>query len=174
GDGPYTYRDVDLYQFQAATSEELTVTLGLPANGSGFYGVVRIFDVDGNQLYGTTWNNYNGSQVVTQDLLLRKGGTYYIGVSGYPNDYYDPKVGGSGYGYYSGDYTLGLTLKDAPPPDSIGDTLATALATGLGSTSTSYAMPSAQIGDGTWRSFDVDMFQFTAVAGQKIAAITSL
>src|SRR5207248_1116580 len=91
------------------------------------------------------------------------------------NARYNPAVAGGGYSNtVSWDYGLSLTLADPPPPDAIGDTLATALVTGLGTAASSYTMPSARIGDGTWAELDVDLYKFTAAAGQKLTARTSI
>jgi hypothetical protein len=178
GDGAYGARDVDMYRIQANAGQLLSITFGLPAGGQAMNGVVRLFDPDGNEVnftyYYNSWYNGNGSVVVIQDLQLRKTGAYSIGISGAGNFFYNPTVAGSGwYAWSTGDYSLNLALVDPPPPDSVGDTLATALPTGLGTTSSTYTMPSTQIGDGTWRSLDVDMYQFTAPAGLKLTAITS-
>jgi hypothetical protein len=178
GDGIYGSRDVDLYSFQATPGQLLTVSVGLPAGGQTMYGNLRVFDADGTPLNYpsySNWSNYYGTDTPVQRLRLTKGGTYYIGVSGAGNSWYDPKVAGSGYSAWStGDYSLNLTLVDPPPPDAVGDTLATALATGLGTGSSAYAMSAAKIGDGTWMELDVDLYQLTAAAGQKLTALTSL
>src|SRR5205807_7052600 len=99
GDGLYRSKDVDLYQITATAGQALKVTLGLPASGSPLNGYLRIFDAGGNQLYANYWYNYYGSQVVTQGFQFSTTGTYYVGLSGYPNFNYDPKVGGSGSDY---------------------------------------------------------------------------
>jgi hypothetical protein len=178
GDGAYGARDVDMYTVQATAGQLLTVSFGLPAGGQAMNGVVRLFDPDGNEVNFTysynSWYNGNGSIVVMQDLQLKKTGAYSIGISGGGNYFYNPTSAGSGYYAWStGDYSLNLALADPPPPDAVGDTLATALPTGLGTSSSTYTMPSTQIGDGTWRSLDVDMYQFTAPAGMKLTALTS-
>jgi hypothetical protein len=110
---------------------------------------------------------------VTLEYQFTTGGAYYIGITGYYNRYYNPNVANSGYQYAStGDYTLGLTLI-TPTPDAEGDTIAMAVATGLGTADGSYSHQ-AKIGDGQYFSKDVDMYQVNAVAGQVITIRTSV
>ena len=174
GDGVYRAKDVDLYQFQATAGQALTATIKLPAGGTGTYGYLNIFDKDGIRLYANYWYNFYGSQVVTQDFAFTTTGTYYVGVSGYYNALYDPKVGGSGYAaYYTGDYNLTLKLK-TPAPDTAGDTLTDALATGFGPTAGTSTTYTGHIGDGLYKYNDVDLYKFQATAGQALTATIGL
>jgi hypothetical protein len=119
----------------------------------------------------------NGVDVL--ETTISTAGTYYVGISGYPNSTYNPNVAGSGtlpYGwstFETGDYLLDMTLT-TPTPDAVGDTIATALNTQLGPNAGSYTMPSTRIGDGLYVSRDVDMYQFRVQAGQVLTATTAL
>ena len=55
-----------------------------------------------------------------------------------------------------------------------GDTLATALSTSLGSASGRPVVFTEEIGDGPWARKDVDLYKFTASAGDRLTAITAL
>ena len=173
GDGLYPMKDVDLYQIQANAGQLLTAITSLPTGGSAINGItMRLFDSTGNQL-AIYYYGYGSSSRI--DYQFASTGTYYVGISGYPNYNYDPNVGGSGSPYYTpatGDYQLSLTLV-TPVADAEGDTIATALATGLGTADGSYSR-TASIGNGLYPLQDVDMYQFQVSAGQVITANTSL
>src|SRR5262249_32839527 len=94
----------------------------------------------------------------------------YIGVSSYLNVSYDPTTatpGGPAVGY-QGDYQLNLSLV-TPVVDAEGDTLATALATGFGPAAGTYTH-AANIGDNFFTNRDVDIYGFSANAGQRFSA----
>jgi hypothetical protein len=173
GDGLYPMKDVDLYKIQANAGQLLTAITSLPTGSTGINGItMRLFDASGNQLY-IYYYGYNSSSRI--DYQFVSTGTYYVGISGYPNYNYDPNVGGSGSPYYTpatGDYQLSLTLL-TPTADAEGDTIATALATGLGTADGSYSH-TASIGNGLYPLQDVDMYQVTVNAGQVLTASTSL
>jgi hypothetical protein len=141
--------------------------------------ILRLFNASGNELA----RNYDiPGQTISQGVYSRivytftATGTYYVGVSGNPNQNYNPNVAGSGGNARSrGTYSLDLALV-ALAPDNVGDTLANALVTGLGErgrTSRGYTMPEARIGDNQYLSKDVDLYRFEGTAGQTIIATTS-
>jgi hypothetical protein len=85
----------------------------VPDGGTPMSTYLRLFDANGNELT-------NGFDAL--DYHITAPGTYYLGVSGYPNTSYDPTVGGSGTPYYTpstGDYRLDLSLV-TPTPDVVG------------------------------------------------------
>jgi hypothetical protein len=175
GDGNYGALDVDLYQFKANAGEVLTATTSLPTGGTPVDTYLRLFDANGNEVANN--NDYNNVNQYSQirNFVFGASGTYYIGVSGTPNAYYDPSTGGSGQPYYTpgtGNYRLDLNLFN-PTPDAAGDTLATAQATGLGPTDGTFGA-TASIGDGLYFNADVDLYQINAAAGQVLTAQTSL
>ena len=124
------------------------------------YTVVRLFDSSGNELINNAFGNGTYSRFQYQ---LAGAGTYYVGVSGYPNYSYNPAVANSGYSYQSlGDYHLDLSLA-TPVADAAGDTIATAQATGLGPTPGTFSA-TAKIGDGLYPTKDVDLYRVDAAA----------
>jgi hypothetical protein len=138
------------------------------------YTMMRLFDANGKELATSFADLPNGYSEI--DYVFTVPGTYYIGISGAYNYNYDPTVAGSGtyYAYSTGDYRLDMTLS-LPTYDNVGDTLATALATALGTNGKkAFNFSQATIGDGAYGSHDVDLYQFTAQAGQTFTAATTL
>src|SRR5437660_12740010 len=114
---------------------------------------LRLFNASGQEVtasYSNSYTSFTGFQ-------LTAGGTYYLAVSGYPNTYYNPTAGGSGYSYYggfsTGDYQLSLSLQTLSL-DAVGDTIATATDTGLNQTVGTFTTRSV-IGDGRYLISDV-------------------
>lgn len=170
GDGRYLGRDVDLYKVQAAAGQAVTVTTSQPAGGQSTSTYLRLFDAAGSVL-AVSPNYYSYGNLA--GYTFNTAGTYYVGVSLLNNSNYNPTVAGSGYyGYGPGDYTIGVNLF-TPTADAAGDTLATARATGLGPTLGTLSATTAAIGDGLYLSKDVDLYKFTAQAGQGFVAVTS-
>src|SRR5262249_31929145 len=114
GDGLYLNNDVDLYKLSANAGQLVTAITSLPTGGTSMYTVLRLFDSAGNQLTNNAFGNGAYSRFQYQ---VASAGTYYVGVSGYPNYNYDPNVGGSGYTYSDGDYHLALSVA-TPTPDA--------------------------------------------------------
>src|SRR5262249_8169601 len=119
-----------------------------------------------NQVGFTTYGYSN-----RLEFQFSTAGTYYVGVSGYPDYYYNPNVAGTGTDGSRGDYQLNLTLA-TPTADTAADTLAAAQATGLGPGNGSFGV-NAHIGDGLHPLRDVDLYQFQATAGQGLIATAS-
>src|SRR5262249_12482969 len=116
-----------------------------------------------------------GASLYSQlDYTFTAAGTYYLGVSAWSNFTYDPHFVASGTDAPAdrlGDYRLSLSLlAQADVPDTID----TALDTGMGPLTPSYTMPMENIGNGRWGAKDVDMYKFTANAGERLTAQTSL
>jgi hypothetical protein len=169
GDGPYGAADVDMYSLKAKAGQVLTATTSPAVGGISMDTYLRLFDSNGNELASN--DDSNGSYSRIENYVFGAAGTYYVGVSGYPNSSYNPAVGGSGNGGSNGDYRLDVNLF-VPTADAAGDTLATAQATGLGPTPGTFGVD-ATIGDGLYLNNDVDLYQFNANAGQLITAVTS-
>src|SRR5262249_56887345 len=129
-------------------------------------GYLRLFDSAGHQLaIGFSWSGI-------QHYTFAASGTYYLGVSGYYNPSYDPNVAGSGSSaFYTGAYGLTMTLVTLTP-DAEGDTITTALATGLGPTAGSFSH-TARVGDGLYPQDDVDLYRVDVAAGQLLRIMTS-
>ena len=102
--------DVDLYRVTLAAGEQLTLNM---VNGGSLYSYLRVFDAAGKPLLTTPYFN-PGSSNTAQPFVAPAAGSYFIGVSGYNNTTYDPKVAGSGANAsYSGSYTLALERREA-------------------------------------------------------------
>ncbi len=163
GDGLFGVRDVDLYAFQAAAGTTLTAWTSYPLGGLPMDTVVRLFDAFGNQL--ALNDDSNGTLYSQLRVTIPATGTYYIGVSGYPNTAYSPLLAGSNLGGDVGSYNLDLNL-------DVGDTLGTALQTGVGPLAGGFSNTTT-IGTGFHGSRDVDIYRFTAAAGTVLTAQTS-
>ncbi len=163
GDGLSGAQDVDLYKFTASAGDRLAASTGLPTGGVPADTYLRLFNASGGQL---AFNNDAGKTGYSSlAYTFTAGGTYYIGVSGYPNSDYNPKTGGGVVAGGTGDYRLVLNLDH-------GDALATALGTGL--TTASPRSFTEDLGDGAWGNKDVDIYKFTASAGDTLTAATAL
>ena len=110
GDGANGSLDVDLYAITLAPGELVSVQWS-----GNLYSQLRFFNAAGQQL-GTQTGPYvspNQTGIVAQ-FTAPAAGTYYLGVSGYPNTTYDPTVAGSGTAAsYTGAYTLALERLEA-------------------------------------------------------------
>ena len=102
GDGANGTKDVDLYAVTLAAGD----VLRLNTNGTAFYNHLRVFDAAGVALA----DQYMSPSGNTPLQFKAPGaGSYYIGVSGYYNNAYNPNVAGSGdNGGYTGAYQLSI------------------------------------------------------------------
>ena len=97
---------MDFYKFTADAFQVLNITTSQPAGGQAMSTFLWLFDASGQRV--TASYNYSGGSYGTiSNYQLTAGGTYYLAVSGYPNTWYDPTVGGSGYSYYYGGVSIG-------------------------------------------------------------------
>ena len=96
--------DVDLHRVDLAAGDVLTLNV---SNAVG-YTYLRIFDAAGNEVLSPVFSN-TGSANASTRFVAPSGGTFYVGVSGYANGSYNPKVASSGNNAgYLGGYTLSL------------------------------------------------------------------
>jgi len=131
GDGAHGARDVDFYEFILAdtASVEIQVTAyqgQWPPAELPLDSYLRLFDASGSQIAAD--DDYQedlgggvtlrGSKIATE----LPAGTYYAGVSGYPNKYYSPYVPGSGVDAgLTGPYTLSVSVAGGTLPPLSGD-----------------------------------------------------
>jgi hypothetical protein len=109
GDAPNFRSDVDLYSFTANAYTSLSATTSLPSGMTSMDTEIRLFDSAGNQLAFN--DDIGGGNLYSHlDYVFSVTGTYYLGVSGYPNAGYNPTISGSGVPGSVGDYTLSLAL----------------------------------------------------------------
>ena len=106
GDGANGTKDVDLYKITLGSGELLSAVL----NGN-LYAQLRIFNAAGQEVatQNGPYVSPNTTGIIGQ-FVAPVAGTYFVGVTGYNNLTYDPKVAASGTAAsYSGPYTLTLT-----------------------------------------------------------------
>jgi len=163
GDGAFSNKDVDLYKLTGTPGSSFTAVTSQPSGGAAMDTVLRLFNSAGGQVAMN--DNFNGGPYSRLDYTFTAAGTYYIGVSGAGNAGYNPNTGGSGTIGSTGDYRLDLSL-------DIGDTLGTALSTGL-VLGGNFTQPNTPLGDGPFGTRDVDLYHFTAPARSSLRAITS-
>ncbi len=113
GDGYYALLDVDLFVLEAGAGATIIADINANETGSPLDAVLRIFDASGNEI---AINDDTTGLDPYIELVDVSAGTYYVGVSGYDNYFYDPTVPGSGGGGSVGDYDLVLTV---PAPSEI-------------------------------------------------------
>ena len=162
GDGAFANRDVDIYQITGVPGSTFTVTTSQPSVGTSMDTVLRLFNSAGAQVAFN--DNFTGlySQI---NYTFPLAGTYYVGVSGGGNTSYNPSVAGSGVvGSGTGVYRLDMSL-------DVGDTFATASATGIALTGT-FTRSSTTIGDGVLGISDVDMYKISGAVGSTLFAMT--
>ncbi len=164
GNGPWGGLDVDMYSFNAVWGENLVAQTHYFLADADTY--MRLFNSAGQQIAADDDSgSFNYSELI---LPAPYTGTYYVGISGWPNVSYNPFIAGSGSSSAidPGEYEMFLDL-DAT--FDAGDTLGSALFTlsGLGS----YGIYGSV---GNWPNFarDVDLYAFTASTGQRLSAYT--
>jgi hypothetical protein len=176
GNGPQGRKDVDIFRFQATAGQTVSIRTALPPNGKSADTELRLFDSAGNQLaFNDDDPGVNPTPLYSfLQFNITTTGTYYVGVSAYPNSGYNPNVAGSGVTtseFRLGDYSLYLAVTGGP---DVGDTLGTALNTGIPATGGSYQRPWEVLGNGPQSLRDVDMYSFQANAGMHFTGRTSL
>jgi len=105
--------DVDMIQFTVSTPGTLTLDMVSPDGTSSFDAYLRLFDSNGNQI--AVNDDKAQGDVFPAITVPVSPGTYYAGVSGYPNTTYDPTVPSSGVAGATGSYQLNFSLATADP-----------------------------------------------------------
>lgn len=110
GNGLFANLDVDLYKITLSKGGLITadVVAQRRTTPSTLDGVVRLFNSRGEELASN--DQFYGSDPYL-DFFVSTGGDYYVGVSGFGNDDYDPEVAGSGSGQSLGVYDLKLAAQ---------------------------------------------------------------
>lgn len=114
GDGLHGALDVDLYRLDLPRgglirAEVVARRLAVPSNLDSY---LRLFDAQGNELSSN--DEFFGPDALI-DYFVPTGGTYYVGVSGFPNDAYNPTVAASGVSQSTGVYDLLLDVELIQP-----------------------------------------------------------
>src|SRR5439155_8041075 len=105
--------DVDMFKFTVAANQRIGFDLDRAA-GSALDSYLRIFDAAGRQLASNDDGAAPGEAPGTESYLeftFPAAGTYFVGVSGYPNRTYSPTSGGGDVAGSAGGYTLTLTSR---------------------------------------------------------------
>ncbi len=105
GDGTNAGLDVDIFRLDLARggliSAKVIAQRLNPA--SPLDGMLRLFNALGEEL---AVNDQSDGFDPALDFFVTTGGTYYVGVSGFPNDDYDPFLAGSGRTQSTGTYSV--------------------------------------------------------------------
>jgi hypothetical protein len=109
GNGAFGNKDVDMYSFQAAAGSRITIQTTQPSGSPALDTYLRLFNAAGTQLASDDDSGPSEYSLIS-NFTLTSAGTYYVGVSGYPNTGYNPNVAGSGAVGEAGNYQLALTL----------------------------------------------------------------
>lgn len=153
---------VQMFQFHVNTAQHLAFKIEHPA-GSHFDSILRLFDVNGNELQFDDDSALPGQPFSLNSYFeyTFKPGFYYVGVSGYPNFQYDPISGFGAVKGSTGRFSLAIIPGTLVPPES-NNTLDKARE--LGSAAQNHQLGSFYI----FPPNDVDLFRFEADAGQQV------
>lgn len=101
--------DVDFFQVQLDAGDQVTIDINASDFGSPLDSILRLFDSAGNEV---AFNDDFNSLDSFINFTASTSDTYYIGVSGYDNFFYDPFVEGSGgnIGFRTGDYDVEISV----------------------------------------------------------------
>ncbi|MCG3123868.1 MAG: hypothetical protein GIKADHBN_02296 [Phycisphaerales bacterium] len=108
GDGTQSALDVDIFRLDLARGGQITaeITAKRLVTGSNLDSYLRLFNANGVEL---TSNDQFFGQDSYIDYYVSTGGTYYVAVSGFGNEDYDPNAAGSGNSQSTGFYNLTVT-----------------------------------------------------------------
>src|SRR5262249_31207556 len=86
GDGLYVSRDVDMYQFRVQAGQIFSASTSVPVGGTSVDIILTLWDANGNYLAQAGPIGNGTSQL---QYTFSSHGTYYLGVAGAPNWWYD-------------------------------------------------------------------------------------
>jgi hypothetical protein len=105
GDNAFGAQDVDVYRFDASAGNTLTIDVSKRSTGL-LYVYARLFDASGHELAANVADGLDATPHIGR-FTVPATGTYFLGVSSWPNTAYDPQTAGSGSGgQFTGDYRL--------------------------------------------------------------------
>src|SRR5262245_59581689 len=124
GDNNYHTLDVDMYQVQVNAGDVLQVDIDAASFGSPLDSVLRIFDGTGHPVAEDD-DAIGGGTDSHLEFFVNTTSTYYVGVSGFFNQRYDPFIAGSGRPAEStGEYTIEIKVGPQPAASPLAVTLA--------------------------------------------------
>ena len=118
-------RDVDVFEFQLAAGDSVTLDIDATELGTGLDSILRLFDASGNQLAFSDDSPAPGENFSLDsfiDFTATDAGLYYVGVSGFNDFNYDVINGSTNFDtdnnfLSTGDYELAI---DVSPFSIIG------------------------------------------------------
>ena len=159
--------DVDLISLFLNAGDRVTVDIDASVFGSQLDSELRLFDSAGVEV---AFNDDADSLDSFIDFTAEVSDTYYVGVSSFSNDFYDPFIEGSGTGtgFSTGEYDIFI---DVNPIDNVvesNDTIASAIDSGINSTGSYF--DTGFIGDNANvnPSDDVDLISLFLNAGDRV------
>ena len=105
------HNDVDFYSLQLESWGRVSIETAERANSGNFDSHLRLFDASGSELAFN--DDIDSTNLFSRLDLSLYPGKYYVGVSGYNNTNYDPKVAGSGIVGDTGNYALNLSFEES-------------------------------------------------------------
>ena len=160
--------DVDFFEIPVASASRLILDIDADEFSSTLDSELRLFDEFGTELAFSDDTAAPGEPPTLDSYIefdTTSGGLYYVGVSSFFNDDYDPFVEDSGTdGLSTGDYTLEISAL------AFNDTIPEAFNTGLTSTSPGVFTALRTIGDSNvgLPENDVDLFEFQLDDGDQV------
>lgn len=160
-------QDINLFRFTASAGQVLRFDV-THNPGTSLDSLLRLFDAQGKQIAFNDDGPTPGKPLSRDASLTYQftiSGTYYVGVSGYPNYRYDPGAAGDSVPGSTGAY--GLHMFAAPAVIDTNDQIREAVP--LGTTTGLRRIDNYLISSPT----DVDMFRFGVPAGQRVTVTVS-
>ncbi|MCH8923767.1 MAG: PPC domain-containing protein, partial [Planctomycetes bacterium] len=159
--------EVDIYVISLGAGDSVTIeTVAFDPPANTLDTLLRLFDAQGTELV----RNDDFDAGVSRDSRITfdatVDGTFFVGVSGAINQFYNPNVAGSGFGPLMGTYDLNVLLTAAPPTGDGNDTLATADSIDFVFDVTSTISGAIDPGG------DVDLFSLQLSAGETVTVDT--
>ena len=168
-----TVSDIDLYRLELEAGQGITFDIDTPSapnNTANFDSLLRIFDADGNEL--AVNDDYSlPSEEFSLDSYLgfiaNATEEYYVGVSSFANQNYNPLNGVKGErvenNFVAGEYDLTLEMVEVVADDDPDNTLVEAIDSTVDSVTSSRA-----IAGEIETELDVDLYRLELAEGQGI------
>ncbi|MBE9215768.1 pre-peptidase C-terminal domain-containing protein [Plectonema cf. radiosum LEGE 06105] len=166
--------DVDLIELFVNAGERVTIDIDAEVFGSSLDPLLRLFDSAGNEVafnddFSTPDESFFSSDPFI-DFTASKSDTYYVGVSSFNNDFYNPFVEGSGTGtgFSTGEYDIFI---DVNPIDNIfepNDTIGEAINSGINGIGSYFDIGFIGDNGNVAPSDDVDLIELFVNAGERV------
>jgi hypothetical protein len=103
--------DVDIFAMQLDVSERLTIDINASTIGSTLDSFLTLFDSSGRIVAVNDDSNSSDSFI---DFTPDARDTYYVGISGFANQQYDPFIAGTGFAGSTGTYEIRIERQGPP------------------------------------------------------------